>query len=211
MRSRLERAFIHDAVDARRLHPSGQQRRRDRAIVAALRIGRADQPAVHVDAAAADRGERHDDVLQRAFGARATMDSYGLKPGEPWAPRFVDVPPAHRRFFRELPLVLDLHVSGTPYWVIHAGVHKSTPVEPGLAVDEVVPWLVEYEPWDLLWNGGHIEDARRLDRLVVFGHTPHIKPAATARAIATDTGCGLWESGALTAVVLPEGRFVSVS
>lgn len=153
----------------------------------------------------------HDDVLQRAFGALSTLDSYGLKPGEPWAPRFVDVPPAHRRFFRELPLVLDLHVSGTPYWVVHAGVHKGTPVEPGLAVDEVVPWLVEYEPWDLLWNGGHIEDARRLDRPVVFGHTPHLKPGATPRAITVDTGCGLWESGALTAVVLPEGRFVSVS
>jgi serine/threonine protein phosphatase 1 len=151
-----------------------------------------------------------DDVLHRSFGALATLQAYGLTAGAPWAPRFTEVPEAHRRFFSELPLVLDLHVSGTPYWVIHAGVHKNTPVEPGLAPDEVVPWLVEHEPWNLLWTGGHIDAARRLDRPVVFGHTPHMKPAATERGIAIDTGCGLWETGSLTAVVLPEQRFVSV-
>jgi hypothetical protein len=70
--------------------------------------------------------------------------------------------------------------------------------------------LVEHEPWNLLWTGGHIDAARRLDRPVVFGHTPHMKPAATERGIAIDTGCGLWETGSLTAVVLPEQRFVSV-
>jgi serine/threonine protein phosphatase 1 len=150
------------------------------------------------------------DVLQRAFGAGATLASYGIAPGEPYGPRYVEVPPAHRRFINELPLVLDLTVDGKPYWVIHTGVHKGTPLEPGTPPDEAVAWLVENEPYDLLWNGGFIEDARRLDRPVIFGHKPHTKPAATTRAIAIDTGCGTWESGKLTAVVLPEQRFVSV-
>lgn len=56
----------------------------------------------------------------------------------------------------------------------------------------------------------HRRRAPELDRLVVFGHTTHMKPAATERGIAINTGCGLWDTGSLTAVVLPEQHFVSL-
>ena len=151
------------------------------------------------------------DALHRAFGAKATLASYGIEVDGKLGERFVEIPPAHRRFFREMPLVLDLTVSGTAYWVIHAGIHRSTSVEPGLDPEEVVTWLIENEPYDLLWSAGHLEDARKVDRKVIFGHTPHLKPGSTSRAIAIDTGCGTWEKGKLTAVILPEEKFVSVS
>lgn len=149
------------------------------------------------------------DVVQRAFGAGATLASYGITEG-PYAPRFTEVPPAHRKFFLGLPLVLDLVVDGVAFWVVHAGVNRSTPLAPEVPRDEAIRWLVENEPYDLLWNGGYIEKARLLDRPVIYGHLPHLKPAATERAIAIDTGSGTWASGKLTAVVLPERRFVSV-
>ena len=150
------------------------------------------------------------DVLQRAFGAGATLASYGITEG-PYAERFTEVPPAHRKFFRSLPLVLDLVVDGVAFWVVHAGVNRSTPLEPAVPRDEAIAWLVENEPYDLLWNGDYVEKARLLDRPVIYGHKPHMKPAATERAIAIDTGCGTWEAGKLTAVILPERRFISVS
>jgi serine/threonine protein phosphatase 1 len=151
------------------------------------------------------------DVLHRAFGGAATLASYGLDPAGPWGPRFVEIPPAHRRFFLGLPLVIDLEVSGQRYWIIHAGVHRTTALEPGLTASTVMPWLVENEPWDLTWVGGDIETCRDLGRPVIYGHSPRLRPQATKRAIAIDTGCGTWESGALSAVVLPEQRFVSVA
>jgi serine/threonine protein phosphatase 1 len=150
------------------------------------------------------------DVLHRTFGAATTLQSYGLEPGGPWGPRFTEIPPAHRRFFLDLPLVMDLQVSGHHYWLIHAGVHRATPLEPGLTTSSVIPWLVENEPRDLTWTGGDIETCRNIGRPVIYGHTPHLKPKATDRAIAIDTGCGTWASGSLSAVILPEQRFVSV-
>lgn len=156
-----------------------------------------------------DGGGFNGDVLQRAFGAGATLASYGITEG-PFAPRFTEVPPVHRKFFRELPLVLDLVVDGVAFWVVHAGVNRSTPLDPSVPRDEAIAWLVENEPYDLLWNGDDIDKARLLDRPVIYGHKPQMKPAATERAIAIDTGAGTWEAGQLTAVVLPERRFVSV-
>lgn len=150
------------------------------------------------------------DVLHRGFGGAATLASYGLEPAGPWGPRFVEIPPAHRRFFLDLPLVMDLQVSQKRYWLIHAGIQRSTPLEPGLTADTVIPWLVENEPFDLTWKGGDIESCRNVGRPVIYGHTPQLRPQASSRAIAIDTGCGTWESGTLTAVVLPEQRFVSV-
>jgi serine/threonine protein phosphatase 1 len=150
------------------------------------------------------------DVLQKSFGGAATLASYGLEPDGPWGPRFVEIPPAHRRFFLELPIVIDLEVAGNRYWIVHAGVQRSTPIEPGLTTESVMPWLVENEAWNLTWNGGDIETCRQLNRPVIYGHTPHLQPRATPRAIAIDTGCGTWASGKLSAVVLPDQRFVSV-
>ncbi len=149
------------------------------------------------------------DALHIGFGGRATLASYGVDMNSPISPQYVVVPPAHRRFFMNLPLVLDLHVDDHAYWVCHAGVNRSTTLDASVPRDEAMWWIVENEPGDLLWSGASIEHARRLDRPVIYGHVMHAKPQCTQRAIALDTCCGRRGGGPLTAVVLPEGRFIS--
>jgi hypothetical protein len=49
-----------------------------------------------------------------------------------------------------------------------------------------------------------------LDGPVVSGHVPRKSPLDAGHAIGIDTGCGR-DDGALTAVILPSRRFITVS
>ncbi len=73
-----------------------------------------------------------------------------------------------------------------------------------------MPWLVEHHPYDLLWASNDPETMLPLGRPVIMGHVPRARPLDTGEVLALDTGCGTTADGRLTAVLLPERRFVTV-
>jgi serine/threonine protein phosphatase 1 len=145
------------------------------------------------------------------FGGEATLTSYGsVGKGQ----REIDaegalVPREHLTFLESLTHAVDLRVGDERYWVIHAGIPSTTSFA-GLTVDGVVPWLVKNRPADLLWAFNDAETMSPVDRPVIMGHVPRARPIDTGDSIAIDTGAGTRRYGKLTAVVLPERRFVSV-
>jgi hypothetical protein len=93
-------------------------------------------------------------------------------------------------------------VAGGDWLVVHAGFDPR-----GQAAEK--------QPQELLANLRRLEDTGRPwyeeylgDRLAVFGHWPRRGPMFWGNAIGLDTGCVY--GGALTALVLPERRLVSV-
>jgi serine/threonine protein phosphatase 1 len=166
------------------------------------------------------------DGFGRLLG-ETTLASYGLDPRAPLheldAARAV-VPAAHVALLDALPLVLDLVVDGVSYWVIHAGVVDRIQRPAGLVVegpsappwpdddDDVVPWLVRWHRDELLWTKTDPFHQTDVGRTVLFGHVPGHGPIDLGHCIALDTGAGTrWADAALTAVLLPERRFVSVT
>lgn len=150
-------------------------------------------------------------ALHEAMGGRATLASYevvGRRPGEvelqSWrAPR------AHRELLAGLPMALDLWVCGVPYWLTHAGVPASASVR-GVGLDGVVPWLAAHRPEVLLWSATDPQATHPLDRTQIMGHMIQPAPLDTGEVLALDTGCGTAEDGYLSAVILPDRRFVTV-
>jgi serine/threonine protein phosphatase 1 len=149
-----------------------------------------------------------------------TLTSYGVPPGElpPAEAGPALVPESHRELLRGLPVVIDLGVGGQRYWLLHAGVPRADRLQdlfddtPPRPTDPaaVVPWLARHRRDSCLWVKTLPEDMPVLDRPIVFGHTSFPLPIDCGHAIALDTGAGRWPDAALTAVVLPERRFVSV-
>ncbi len=152
-------------------------------------------------------------ALHPMFGGTATLVSYGVSGS---TPREIEeqrwrMPAAHRAWLSDLPLVIDLWVEGEPFWLVHAGVPdgwRASRVAPA----EIVPWMVRNAPSDLTWLHTPPEAVARTDRTVVMGHYPVDGPVDLGHTIALDTGAGIWgPEGSLTAVVLPERRFVTVA
>lgn len=157
------------------------------------------------------RGRFDPFALATAMGGEATLRSYGVQSR---VPREIEaardrVPEAHREWLSELPIALDLEVDGEKYWLLHAGLplHRSFA---GLASDQVVPWLVERHPADVLWPANTPELIPEIDRPVIMGHMPRRRAWDGGHVIAVDTGAGTMANGQLTAVILPERRFLSV-
>jgi serine/threonine protein phosphatase 1 len=145
------------------------------------------------------------------MGGIATLKSYGITAR---TPRQVEaqagrIPVSHREFLMGMPLVVDLTVLGTSYWIIHAGV-PAVPLPEGLTPAEVVPWLAANKPDSLLWPRNPPEEALPVDRPVIMGHMPQPEPVDLGHVIAVDTGCGTLPPYELTALLLPERRFLRV-
>jgi serine/threonine protein phosphatase 1 len=62
----------------------------------------------------------------------------------------------------------------------------------------------------MLWPWNLEDDDPGPARTVVMGHLPLRRPLDTGTVIALDTGCGKVSGGSLTAVILPDRRFISV-
>lgn len=142
---------------------------------------------------------------------RPTLASYGvvgdtLKEMEPQRDK---VPEAHRRWLASLNTAFNLQVGREPFWLIHAGI-PSTVALPTMSLPEVVPHLVAHHPATLLWASNDPREMLPVDRPVVMGHVPQKRPVNLPHVLAIDTGAGTIQGGALTAVVLPERRFVTV-
>jgi serine/threonine protein phosphatase 1 len=147
------------------------------------------------------------DPLALAIGGAATLASYGVAPAD--ADRRGDAVPAdHRDWLLGLPVALDLTVAGTRWWVVHAGIPADLDFA-GLTVEDVVPTLARGRAADLLWRANDPEAMVPLDRPLIMGHRPRKAPLDTGDVIAIDTGAGK-PGGRLTAVVLPDRRFVTV-
>lgn len=133
------------------------------------------------------------------YGGKATIQSYGVSTPEDetnlgaWRDTHqalkAAIPESHMRFLWGLEDRIDLG----DYLFVHAGVHPDRPLNAQHAKD--LRWI--REPF--------LSDHRRLDKLVVHGHTPTTKPHVDDRRIGIDTWA--YRTGVLTAIELDaEGR-----
>lgn len=157
------------------------------------------------------RGEGFDPfALHPAMGGEATLRSYGVLSGSPpeiEAQRF-SVPRTHRRWLDELPWVLDLQVAGAPYWVAHTGLPAYHPAV-ALPVEERVPWLAQGGLAEAVWAKVDPAALLPLDRPLIMGHMAQQRPLDLGAVLALDSGSG-YPDGLLSALLLPERRFVTV-
>jgi serine/threonine protein phosphatase 1 len=159
-------------------------------------------------------GRGFDDfALSGVMGGKATLRSYGVDPD---TTRVQDigalsrnVPIHHRHFLLGLPLLLDLTVGDEKYWVSHTGVPAFAPTHPTFPTG-VMEHAATKRPDELLWVSLAPGDMAEVDRTVIHGHRVRAQPADLGHVIALDTGCGTTQGGRLSAVVLPERRFVTV-
>ena len=130
-----------------------------------------------------------------ANGGLSTLNSYANEYGQ------IDIPEEHKAFVRGTRLYLD-----TPnYFFVHGGLLPELTIAANLAqVDEDV----------LLWQRPPASGQPvAWKKTLVVGHTPTRRPGKRDGMIRIDTGCvfgGYEGMGHLTAVILPEERYVSV-
>ncbi len=128
------------------------------------------------------------------FGARETLSSYGVDPPdwqggeEDWARASRElsgaVPAAHKAFLRDL----ELTAERGDYLCVHAG------VRPGQPLDRQIEQ-------DLLWiRDDFLSSTRRLEKVIVHGHTPAEEAYLGDHRIGLDTGA--YATSLLTAVKL---------
>ena len=130
-----------------------------------------------------------------ANGGRTTIAAYTAR-GD------VQVPFDHIAFLRRTGLVAE----GIGFAFVHAGLDTRRSVADNLA---------DPDPRVALWTRQHLDaDLSAWEKPVVCGHTPVPVPINQPRLIDIDTGAvyaGRPGLGRLTAVALPERRFVSVA
>lgn len=132
------------------------------------------------------------------FGGGETLTAYGVP--RPALRSEVDawiqasealakaLPDEHLRFLRSL----ETSVTLGDYMFVHAG------VRPSVALDA-------QEASDLLWiRHEFLENDRRLDKIIVHGHTPEVEPHLGRVRIGIDTGA--YATGVLTAVRLSDSE-----
>lgn len=150
-------------------------------------------------------------ALHPGMGGEATLRSYGI---EGRTQREVEaqrdkVPVPHREWFASLVDVVDLEVKGKRYWVAHSAPESEELL--GVDPESEARHLFEQAARRLRWGRYDPDHVADCGRPVVVGHMTRAEPEANRRCIAIDTGCGTIPGGALTAVLLPELRFVTVS
>ncbi len=135
--------------------------------------------------------------LWRMNGGVSTLQSY-LKDDDSSE---IEIPASHAEFVRDTKLYHETE----DYLFVHAG------LKPGLTIEEN---LKQQDEEVLLWERGHL-DAPEVtwEKPVVCGHTPRPEPINREKLILIDTGCVYHMKpgmGRLTAVHLPERRFIDV-
>ena len=116
------------------------------------------------------------------YGGGETLLSYGVKypafKGDPegWADASRELrlrlPRSHRHFFE----ALEIFTERGCYFFAHAGVDPDRPIS-------------DQRESDLLWiREAFLNDNRRLERIIVHGHTPQDAPTSDMRRVGLDTG-----------------------
>jgi serine/threonine protein phosphatase 1 len=135
-----------------------------------------------------------DTELWWANGGRTTLDAYATR-GD------LRLPGAHIDLLRRSGLVCEAE----GYVFVHAGLDPKKTVSENLA---------DPDPDVILWTREHLTaDLSLWERPVVCGHTPNPDPVDLPALVRIDTGAVFAERpglGRLTAVRIPERRFVSV-
>ena len=153
-------------------------------------------------------GRGFDDfALSRAMGGAATLDSYGVPERSARAIEGAAgrVPPSHRAWFASLAETIDLGVGGRRYWVTHAA-----PEDTDVEGEDEARELFETAGQRLRWSAFRPSRVADCGRPVVCGHMCQDEPVITRRCIAIDTGCATTPGGALSAVILPTLRVLTV-
>jgi serine/threonine protein phosphatase 1 len=135
-----------------------------------------------------------DTELWWANGGRDTLNAYVTRGDD-------RLPSAHVDLLKRT----GLYHEAEGFVFVHAG------LDPGLSVADN---LANPDPDVMMWTRRHLDaDLSRWERPVVCGHTPHPDPVDTPHLIRIDTGAvfaGRNGLGHLTAVQIPDRRFVSV-
>lgn len=131
----------------------------------------------------ARKGDDYYDYLFWNYGGVQTVESYGS---------FENIYKVHGEFLENL----------KPYYItedylfIHAGIRPEIPFE-------------EQDERDFYYiRGEFIYKKHNLDKKIIFGHTDFKQPQIQPDKICIDTGCGKYPNACLTAIILPEERFV---
>ena len=134
----------------------------------------------------------YDDGTFMRAGGKETFISYGIKPKTKPDKAAKLFPEEHVNFFRELPLL----------WENEHGIYAHAGIEPGVHLTRQVSSYC-------LWiRDEFIRSPYKFSKPVVFGHTVFRDPLVQENKIGIDTGAVY--GGKLTALLLPEKRFISV-
>jgi serine/threonine protein phosphatase 1 len=138
---------------------------------------------------ALESGGRYPPGVWEANGGVQTIQSYPrARDRNSW--RAV-LPPEHVRFLRET----RLYHETTDHVFVHARINAEGPAK---TPPEVLLWSRIESPLVSMGYG----------KRVICGHTPFPEPMIGPDWINLDTGCGKWHGAVLSALLLPEGRFV---
>lgn len=111
------------------------------------------------------------------------------------------IPDAHRAFYE----ATELYYDAGDFFFVHAG------LDPSLSIADNLAHRGENT---FLWERNHLYAADLpWEKPVICGHTPQPEPLERERLLVIDTGCVYYDRpgyGRLTAVQLPERRFISV-
>lgn len=170
-------------------------------------------------------GEFDDFALHAMMGGKSTLRSYGCTWDHAKYAEKIEremkarIPRDHVSFLSSLPLWRSIDVEGQKYILTHAGLQTKFCEFYGSSQmsDEVLLSTISANnPQCLLWS---FPDFHRSDCLMtlktstqIFGHSVvRDGPIDGGHFIAIDTGCGTAPPFTLTAVILPEREFVSVT
>jgi serine/threonine protein phosphatase 1 len=140
-----------------------------------------------------DAYEKNEWDLWIANGGSSTLRNYDAIPGN------FELPKKHYQFFTDTKLYWETE----DYFFVHAGLNPNLTIKENLEREE--------ERQEFIWQRSHIHAKKsKWEKTVVFGHTPVRKPLVREHMIGIDTGCVYNRSGlgTLTAVVLPEEKFI---
>jgi serine/threonine protein phosphatase 1 len=134
----------------------------------------------------------YDDGTFMRAGGKETLISYGIKPKTKPEKAVKLFPEEHMNFFQELPLL----------WENEHGIYVHAGIEPGVHLTRQVSSYC-------LWTRDEfIRSPYKFSKPVVFGHTVFREPLVQENKIGIDTGAVY--GGKLTALLLPEKKFISV-
>ncbi|WPD23690.1 MAG: metallophosphoesterase family protein [Candidatus Electrothrix scaldis] len=134
----------------------------------------------------------YDDGTFLRAGGKETLLSYGIKPKIKPDKAAKLFPEEHMNFFKELPLL----------WENEHAIYAHAGIEPGVHLSRQVS---SYCLWA---RDEFIRTPYKFTKPVVFGHTVFREPLVQENKIGIDTGAVY--GGKLTALILPEKRFLSV-
>lgn len=131
----------------------------------------------------AREGERYYTHLFWTYGGVQTVESYG---------NFDEIYKVHGEFLDNL----KSYYMTDDYLFVHAGIRPDIPFD---SQDERDFYYI---------RGEFIYKKHNLPQKIIFGHTDFKEPQVQVDKICIDTGCGKYPNALLTAVILPEERFV---